>query len=54
MLAIIWKPSAKDDLVEIFTFIANSNPLAARRLKLLLEASVLPLAEHPYLHPQSN
>ena len=54
MLPILWRASARDDLAEIIGYIALENPPAARRLKRLLEASVLPAAEHPYLYPQSE
>jgi toxin ParE1/3/4 len=30
------------------------NPTAARRLKTILEAAILPTAEHPYLYRHSD
>ncbi|MGC6031591.1 type II toxin-antitoxin system RelE/ParE family toxin [Enterobacter kobei] len=54
MLPIFWLPSARDDLRQIVTYIARENPPAARRLKIRLEASVLPIAEHPYLYSPSD
>ncbi|MCZ2157984.1 type II toxin-antitoxin system RelE/ParE family toxin [Bartonella sp. 220] len=45
-------PSARNDLRQILTYIARENPPAARRMKKLLEACVLPLSEHPYLYRQ--
>ncbi|MEY2842505.1 MAG: hypothetical protein RI920_542 [Pseudomonadota bacterium] len=54
MLPIIWRATARDDLREIITFIAEANPPAAKRMRRLLEDSVLPLAEHPYLYRQSD
>ena len=54
MLPIIWRASARDDLANIIRYIANENPPAARRMKRLLEESVLPTAEHPYLYRQSE
>ncbi|MCV2957831.1 type II toxin-antitoxin system RelE/ParE family toxin, partial [Escherichia coli] len=48
MLPILWLPSARDDLRQIITYIAKENPPAARRLKIRIETSVLPLSEHPY------
>ncbi len=50
MLPIVWLSSARDDLRQILTYIARENPSAARRMKRFLEASVLPLAKHPYLY----
>jgi toxin ParE1/3/4 len=49
MLPIFWRPAALNDLLEIITFIAARNPAAARRMTELIEASVLPAAEHPYI-----
>ena len=54
MLPIIWRASARDDLADVIRYIANENPPAARRMKRLLEESVLPIAEHPYLYRQSD
>lgn len=44
-----WSASARDDLAAIISFIARDNPAAAREMRARIEASVLPLAEHPYL-----
>lgn len=49
MLPIIWRSSARTNLAEIISYIANEDPQAARQLKDRLESAVLPLAEHPYL-----
>lgn len=54
MLPIVWLAAACDDLREIALYIARENPSAARRLKGLLEAAVLPLVEHPYLYHPSD
>ncbi|WP_312283816.1 type II toxin-antitoxin system RelE/ParE family toxin [Candidatus Igneacidithiobacillus taiwanensis] len=54
MLPIVWRASARDDLANIIRYIARENPSAARRMKRLLEESVLPAAEHPYLYRQSE
>ena len=54
MLPIFWRPAARDDLVKIIRYIANENPAAARRMKRLLQESILPVAEHPYLYRQSE
>lgn len=54
MLPIVWRDSARDDLRQIVSHIAEENPPAARRMKMRLEAVVLPLSEHPYLYRQSD
>ncbi|WP_273721602.1 MULTISPECIES: type II toxin-antitoxin system RelE/ParE family toxin [unclassified Bartonella] len=54
MLPIVWLASARNDLRQILTYIAYERPSAARRMKRLLEDSVLPLAEHSYLYRQSE
>lgn len=54
MLQIFWRETARDDLRQIVSHIAAENPPAARRMKIRLEAVVLPLSEHPYLHRQSE
>lgn len=50
MLPILWRASAREDLSEIITYIAERNPAAARAMLALLEAAILPAAEHPYLY----
>lgn len=54
MLPVLWLPSARDDLRQIVAYIAKENPAAARRMKIRIETSVLPLTEHPYLYPPSE
>ena len=54
MLPIVWKASARNDLREIVRYIANANPAAARRMKSLLEASVLPASTFPYMYRMSE
>ncbi len=54
MLPIFWRESARDDLRQIVSHIAEENPPAARRMKMRLEAVVLPLSAHPYLYRQSD
>ena len=49
MLPIVWLPTARRNFASIIRFIAQENPSGARRMKELIEASVLPLSEHPYL-----
>ena len=53
-LPIIWRASARSDLAAIIRYVANVNPLAARRLRQVLMESVLPVSEHPYLYRQSQ
>jgi toxin ParE1/3/4 len=54
MLPVIWLPGAGDDLERILDYIAEQNPSAAIRLKERIEASVILLAEHPYLYRKSD
>jgi len=54
MLPILWRESARADLIQIVSFVAAENPQAARRLKNLLEGAILPTAEHPYLYRASE
>ncbi len=42
------------DLAAIIRYVANVNPVAARRLRQLLMESVLPVSEHPHLYRQSQ
>jgi toxin ParE1/3/4 len=50
MLPVQWRASARKDLTEIIRYIADRNPVAARRVRDLIEAAILPAAEHPYLY----
>ena len=47
MLNIEWARAARQDLAEIVGFIANDNPLAARKMKVLIMEAVIPAARHP-------
>ncbi|HSV54128.1 MAG TPA: type II toxin-antitoxin system RelE/ParE family toxin [Burkholderiaceae bacterium] len=49
MLPIVWRVRARDSLADIVRHISQHNPIAARRIKTLIEEAVLPVAEHPYL-----
>jgi toxin ParE1/3/4 len=49
-LAIVWRAEARNDLASIVRYIANHNPSAARRMKSVIEAAVLPLSEHPFIY----
>ena len=50
MLPLRWSAKALDELDAIAAYIARFNPIAAEALQALIEASVLPLSEHPYLY----
>jgi toxin ParE1/3/4 len=39
--------AARDDLGAIIRYIAKRNPQAARRMKVIIEEAVDPLADHP-------
>lgn len=54
MPPVIWRSSAREELREIIRYIARENPAAARRVKGALEASLLPVSEHPYLYRTSE
>lgn len=49
MLPIEWAPDALDEIDEIIAYVAADNRGAAENLRLRIEASVLPAAEHPYM-----
>ncbi len=50
MLPVFWSAKALDELEAIAGYIAQFNPSAAENLQGLIEASVLPLSDHPYLY----
>lgn len=54
MLPIEWRVGARGDLAEIVDSIARNNPAAARRMKDVIDAATIPLAEHPYLYRRSE
>ena len=49
MLQIVWSDKARGDLRSLIEYIAPRNPLAARRMKTLVDDAILPVVEHPYL-----
>lgn len=53
-LPLHWRASARDDLAALIRFIARENAQTARRMKALIEAAVLPAAEHPYMFRTST
>ena len=50
MLPIHWRAQARSNMMELIRYIAQEDPLAARKMKDRIESSVLPLSEHPYLY----
>lgn len=48
-MKVIWTPEAEAQRLEIGEYIASDNPRAAIRIDLLLEASVLKLADFPQI-----
>ncbi|MEG3146996.1 type II toxin-antitoxin system RelE/ParE family toxin [Sphingomonas sp. RT2P30] len=50
MRPLVWRAEARDDLVTIFTYIADRNPAAAERLRdaIIHTAELLP--DHPFIH----
>jgi addiction module RelE/StbE family toxin len=49
VLPIIWSETALDDLDKILDYVAARNEAAASALQERIEASVEPIARHPYL-----
>ncbi len=47
MLQIVWSDEARGDLRSLIEYIAPRNPIAARRMKTLLDEAILPAVEHP-------
>jgi toxin ParE1/3/4 len=54
MLPIRWNAAALDRFDELIAHIAQFNPPAAEALRDRIEASVLPLSDHPYLFRQGR
>lgn len=50
MLPIVWRKRARKNLATILEFIASENPAAAIKIKGVIQDSILPVAEHPYLY----
>jgi toxin ParE1/3/4 len=47
--ALLWRPRAREDLLDIFEVIGLDNPEAAERILAALEARAATLAAHPRL-----
>lgn len=54
MLPIVWSVPARNDLANIAEFIADRNPKAARKIRALIESSVLPASAMPYMFKASQ
>lgn len=49
MAEILRSPKAKQDLIGIYTYIAQENPSAGRRMLETLEGTIQTLSENPFL-----
>ena len=49
-MRIVWRASARDDLLQIVTYIAERDLAAAERIKDAAEACAERLADHPFLY----
>lgn len=49
-MRLIWRASARDDLLQIITYIADRDLTAALRIKDSMEACAERLVEHPFLY----
>ncbi len=49
-MKVVWRASARDDLLRIVTYIADRDLAAAQRIKDALEACAERLADHPFLY----
>ena len=47
-MRLIWSPEARDDLIEIFRYVAADNPRAARRLHETIKQGAAVLRDNPY------
>lgn len=49
MRQLLWHASAREDVIDIITYIAARDPAAARRMRDLFDSAIRPLAKHPFL-----
>ncbi|MGB8842794.1 MAG: type II toxin-antitoxin system RelE/ParE family toxin [Aliidongia sp.] len=49
---LIWRPEARQDLLDIYMLVGLDNPQAAERLYDLIEARASQLSDHPRLGPR--
>ncbi|MDO4684060.1 MAG: type II toxin-antitoxin system RelE/ParE family toxin [Lautropia sp.] len=54
MLPIVWSVPARNDLANIVDFIADRNPAAARKIRALIESSLIPASAMPYMFKSSQ
>lgn len=50
MLRLVWRESARADVKEITTYIADRNIVAAERLKRMFDAVAENLTQHPFMY----
>lgn len=50
MLILVWRESARDDLRQIISYIAERDLAAAERLASAIEACAERLPEHPFMY----
>jgi toxin ParE1/3/4 len=46
---LVWTPQAREDLIEIYTYIGFDNPSAAERIFDAIQAKIELLADYPRL-----
>ena len=49
---LLWRPRAKEDLLDIYLTIGRNSPSAAERIYSAIETQVRHLADHPRLGPR--
>ena len=50
MLSLVWRESAREDVKQITSYIADRNLPAAERLKRVIEAVAERLPQHPFMY----
>jgi toxin ParE1/3/4 len=51
-IEVVWRPRAREDLIELYVFIGSENPVAAERVTDRIEAKVALLAIQPRIGPR--
>ncbi|MGH7029001.1 MAG: type II toxin-antitoxin system RelE/ParE family toxin [Stellaceae bacterium] len=46
---VIWRPQAREDLLDLYVYIARDNPTAAEQLDERMQRKVMVLSAHPRL-----
>jgi len=49
---LVWRPQARQDLLDIYEVIGLDNPMAAERIYDIIEAKTQVLLDHPRLGPR--